>query len=384
VKELDADQRLVLGRARLRALRSRPYFASVLLALRPWSLPGLGTVGVDATANLYIDFDSFGSWTEDVRAGVLVHEIGHLLRGHHERASRLGADVDRVRWNIAADIEINDDINLPLPGEVVVAKDFGVRPNQLAETNYYDLEGHDFEGWEHIECGGCVDGLPRPWERSSRGGLTAAELDAIRRKVAQDACALGAGMVASGDRRWAEATLRSTVDWRSLLRAGIGSSGRGSGSSHWTFRRPSRRRRLGPGVILPSTFSPQQHIALVVDTSASMSDHDLALVAAEADAICRSVPGSKVRLVSCDVVATDEGDLRSGRPLRLTGGGGTDMVVGIELALQGRPSASVIVVATDGYTSWPDDLPVGRTFIALLVGKDAPAPPEWVHSIVVT
>lgn len=378
---LDRQDQKLLERARLQAMRHRPYFASALLALRPVPLAGLGTVGVDARANLYIDFEVFAAWTEDERAGALVHEVSHLLRQHHDRAQRLGPPFDRRRWNIAADAEINDELCLPLPNGVITPQDLGLEPNQLAETYYLDLEARALDGAGSVDCGGCADGIRRAWESAAGDGLTPAELGAIRRHVAEAVRNSPPGGVARGDRRWAEALKQSRVNWRSALRAAVASAGRRPGSTHWTYRRPSRRRRAGDGVLLPSTYTPEQRIAFVVDTSASMSEDDLSAVAVEAIAILRSFPGAKVRIISCDNDATDEGDLRDGRSLRLTGGGGTDVTAGIDLASAIQPRPSVIVVATDGLTPWPRASTSGPALVALLVGEAAPSPPDWIRAI---
>ena len=69
----------------------------------------------------------------------------------------------------------------------------------------------------------------------------------------------------------------------------------------------------------------------------------------------------------------------------LAGGGGTDMRVGIERALQGADRPNVIIVLTDGYTPWPAE-PVTCRVIAALVGGTAgsleyPNPPGWVEIV---
>ena len=50
-----------------------------------------------------------------------MHEVGHLVRAHAERADALDADHDHERWNVA-DAAINDDLvvaGVPLPAGVV-------------------------------------------------------------------------------------------------------------------------------------------------------------------------------------------------------------------------------------------------------------------------
>jgi hypothetical protein len=46
-----------------------------------------------------------------VVSSILVHEVWHLLRKHHQRAARLGInESNALDWNIATDCEINDDL----------------------------------------------------------------------------------------------------------------------------------------------------------------------------------------------------------------------------------------------------------------------------------
>lgn len=124
--------------SRLRACQKWPYTSSALLALVPVERPGMGTFGVDAYWRLYYDPAVLNDWTCPETAGVLLHEVCHVIRNHARRfANVLGFDPDKVLndpstsaetiinimhlakvWNIAADCEINDDLveqKIPLP-----------------------------------------------------------------------------------------------------------------------------------------------------------------------------------------------------------------------------------------------------------------------------
>ena len=49
--------------------------------------------------------------TRRVVSSILVHEVWHLLRKHHQRSARLGINESNApAWNIATDCEINDDL----------------------------------------------------------------------------------------------------------------------------------------------------------------------------------------------------------------------------------------------------------------------------------
>jgi hypothetical protein len=63
--------------------------------------------------------------------------------------------------------------------------------------------------------------------------------------------------------------------------------------------------------------------------------------------------------------------VRRVQELRLVGGGGTDMRVGIEVAESSRPRPDVIVAMTDGYTPWPEEPTRGR-LAAAVIGQDRP------------
>jgi hypothetical protein len=95
-----------LQAARLRLLTERPYLATALYSLVPVERRGLGTLAVDKWWRLYFDPEAVTTWDVRELAGVLYHEVTHLLRAHHERFEH----ADRETANVAADIEINDDI----------------------------------------------------------------------------------------------------------------------------------------------------------------------------------------------------------------------------------------------------------------------------------
>src|SRR6188472_4269489 len=75
-------------------------------------------------------------------AGVWVHEVSHLLRDHHGRSDRLARERgltgpgERLRMNIAADCEINDDAygdGLVEPAGAVTPASLGSQAGELME-----------------------------------------------------------------------------------------------------------------------------------------------------------------------------------------------------------------------------------------------------------
>jgi predicted metal-dependent peptidase len=127
-----------LQAARHRLLHQRPYLASALYSLVPVERRGLGTLAVDRWWRLYFDPEAVATWDVKELAGVLYHEVTHLLRAHHERFEH----ADKETANVAADIEINDDIRaerVQLPEGALYPETFGFPEGLLAEEYYSRL-----------------------------------------------------------------------------------------------------------------------------------------------------------------------------------------------------------------------------------------------------
>ena len=104
VRALNADEARLLTAARLVAVEHAPYLAHALFSTQPVAAEGLGTFAVDRGWRLYVDPATLVGWGPTLAGGVLVHEVGHLVRAHAERADALGADYDHERWNLAGDV----------------------------------------------------------------------------------------------------------------------------------------------------------------------------------------------------------------------------------------------------------------------------------------
>jgi predicted metal-dependent peptidase len=57
----------------------------------------------------------------------------------------------------------------------------------------------------------------------------------------------------------------------------------------------------------------------------------------------------------------------------MKGGGGTDMGAGIEAAMEERIKPDVLIVITDGMTSWPENPPKAK-LICCMVNEEAEGP----------
>jgi predicted metal-dependent peptidase len=377
-----------LAAARLWAATKFPYLATGVFGAAVIPEPGSGTISVDDSWRMHADPALAATWTPAELGSVLIHHVCHLLRTHGERAVAAGVGPDDARtWIRAADAEINDDLvpaGLNLPGKPFLPQDLGAADGLLAEQYFANGSASRSDDW--LECGSGADGQPRDCDCPD--GLAAWQAELLRRQVAQDviAHAKRAGTVPAGLLRWAEQVLTPKVNWRRLLAAELRRAvSMVSGAVDYTYRRPSRRSSVAGDVVLPALRRPVPEVAVVCDTSGSMSDELLAMALAEVEGLLRSLGMARqLRVLACDTAVAPAQRVTSARQVSLVGGGGTNMGAGIAAAAALRPRPSVCVVLTDGYTPWPPAAPKGMRVVVGLLGAGAPAAPAWARAVIVT
>jgi predicted metal-dependent peptidase len=363
-------------------------------------------VSVDESWRMRADPELTANWTAAQLGSVLVHHVCHLLRTHGERAQGAGVRPDEAGdWVRAADAEINDDLvaaGLDLPGRPVLPRDLRAADGLLAEQ-YFDAirrvradgeagagnqarsvpSGAGEAAGRWLDCGSGADGMPRAGQ--GEGGLPRWQADLLRRQVAQDVIAHSKqpGTVPAGLLRWAEEVLAPKVNWRAVLAAEVRRAvAEVSGAVDYSYRRPSRRSAVSGPVVLPALRRPVPEVAVVCDTSGSMTDDLLAMVLAEVEGLLRALGlARQVRVLACDTAVAPAQRVSSARQVQLVGGGGTDMGAGIGAAAALRPRPAVTVVLTDGYTPWPAKAPKGMRVVVGLLGDQAPDAPSWARAV---
>lgn len=397
----------ILQAARVRCGQKRPYLSSLLFRLTPVARPGLGTMAVDKYGRLYFDPDV--KWTVEQSATALYHECSHLLRDHPGRAENLGIQPENHQaWNVCADMEINDDIEAEgeadWPFPPCLPKNFQERDGDFAEEYYSRLPrtnmpnpnsaGQDQSAPGAGKCGG-ASGTPQPWEegapagaggtKDATPGLSPAEMDAVRHKVAADVRehARSRGTTPGWLQEWATTILEPKVDWRKVLRSVVRHAMADiAGMVDYSYNRPSRRQSSVPQVVLPTLRQPVPNIAVVVDTSGSMSNEDLATVLGEINGVLKQC-GQKngVEAIVCDAAVHSARRVFKAEQIIIEGRGGTDMRLGIEAAARRPLKPHAIIVLTDGETPWPDAPLAGIRVVAAIVGKGRAEAPEWIKVV---
>jgi predicted metal-dependent peptidase len=237
------------------------------------------------------------------------------------------------------------------------------------------------------------------------GGLAPAATDAekVRVRVAtasqiRDYAAKHPGTTPGGLVEIAEAVLApSKLRWRQVLSSAIRRAvaiRQGDFDATWSRRnrrRPSVELAPGRNVVVPGTFSPVPTLAVVRDTSGSMSESELSEVAIEVEGIAKQI-GIRNDLLKVIDTDTDVHVVRKYTGAQslteVVGRGGTNMVIGIEYALSMKPAVNAVVVITDGYTAWPQERPRNSVpVVACIVGSGACSVaeqvPDWITKVVV-
>ena len=396
---ISAETKIQAGR--LLAKDAAPYLSAALWSLVPFPWPGLGQfayMALDEKYRLFYDPKTVeGDLEPKEIAAAILHEVSHLLREHCARIRAIAPD-NHSKGNVAADLAVNPDLKdlkngLKLPEGALWPATFGLEDGLTLEEYYHKLPSKPNKGGKgkngpgNGNCGGCA-GNPSEAEKAAQkaadaegiGGKEKGERSLVERQVAEDIRAQNEkrrGTVPGSWERWAEEVLGpAKVDWRRELRAAIRSClAARAGQVDYTFQRPSRRQQCVRGAVLPGMHAPVPDATVVVDTSGSMSNHQLSEALAEVGGVLRAA-GGPVRVLSCDAAIQSCQEVWTPRQVKLKGGGGTSMAEAVRHCSRLRPPVSTLIVVTDGLTDWPAQEDCGRMRVVwAIVGPEKARPP---------
>ncbi len=397
-----------------------PYLATAVYALVPVVSDSVSSLTVDIQWRLYVD----EAWllAADVPdiARELAHLTLHLLADHGSRAQDVGVTWrTSAAWVRATDATIAEllDAEAALgtgvsaapgravgaphgPHELTLPAALGLDPGRSTEEHFARLSGlpassspgddfpddGDLGAGRDDTCGSGCDGHARSYEvvGEAIGGIDEHAARLIRERVAVEFRGRSTvrGSTPGEWERWVSRVLEPVVEWRQVLHAAVRRGmGWAAGQTDYSYARPSRRQSASPDVVLPSMRRPVPRVAVVVDTSGSVDDGLLAQALGEVDGVLRSlaVGDGQVTVLAVDAAVQAVSTVRSARDVRLGGGGGTDMELGIAAALETRPRPDLVVLLTDGETGWPRR-PTPVPLVAVILGRlraELPPTPPW-------
>ena len=401
--------------ARAYAAEKLAWFAPALFQCRLILTERIQIAAIDKHYNIYwnpnaikeiVDNGNGATDTIPQIAFIWVHEIAHVLRQHADRSAELNAN--HQLWNIAADLEINDGewkgLQMPKIFPGLLPKKYNLPNGQLAEWYYYEIQDNQNLQQQILrniggkwDEGSGIHNNARPWEEDSgRQQLHPIDLEITNRSVAskmQEARKHYGNFPGSWE-VWIEEVLHSKIDWKKILTHRMSTAiAIGIGLRvDYTFSRPSRRQSVYHPIITPSfSGSRSGNIAIVVDTSGSMGGRELGQAVGEVGKVLEDFK-LPVTVIPCDAEAYEPIVLRKPsdrfKVQQLKGGGGTNMIAGIEAALNLKPSPDSILVLTDGYTPYPS-VPYKTPVIFGIIKWDAnyqtpvPSSPPWSKMAVI-
>lgn len=417
------DAALAMDAARMRLNHERGYLRAVLWAMRIVPAEGIGTMAMSKDAVIYYDLAEVPNLSLEARVLMLYHEVGHWMRRHYDRMA--GFD-DTERAGIAAELElqgdleaeVNRDRNLEWPPRGYIAPGkppFEDMPRGKLAEEYYRLleekqqkpsggrkgkqkqQGQQRQGQGQPQGegqmppqGSVSDGRWKDWEQQDHPeGITEAQGRLIARKLAQDIeeavkreeSQRGIGSVPAWVKRWAELQLSSKVPWHKILDRWIRQAiGHTLGFSDYDFRMPNRRAALS-GLILPGLVKPVPRIAVILDTSGSMSNRQVGLALAEIGGVLRAMGMMEgVWVLATDAEAHTCQRVFNAKRVELVGGGGTILESGIARAMKLRPRPEIVIVISDCHNYWADSKPARATIVVVRVGTGKA--PMWADKVI--
>lgn len=376
-----------ISRARTRLLMLTPFFGHLALKLRPRAAEagdGVDTAAVAVDGTLVVSEPWAKTLTDAHLAGLLAHEVLHVALGHFERGKELG----ELIWGRATDYSINLLIEelvadlqegpLQLPPDALLDWGYAGLTSEEIADRLLDAPHEHFDRDMRVDLAESDDGLA-----AARGEVAAAERLRAEWRVALVAAAR-AHEAARGDlpesirRLVGDVVGPAKLDWRTQLSVWIGEHGR---RTDWTYMRPSRRSESA-GVLLPSLRRPTApEVAVLVDTSGSMSAERLREALSEIGGICGDL-GIGVRVLVVDAELHDDLQVDDAIELvdRLVGGGGSDLRPAFA-RLRDDGFTGVVVAITDGATSVPAVMPENLRAVLWVVREGDPVPTTAYGSV---
>lgn len=395
------DTDIKLAAARTRLILDKPFLGALVMRL-PMKAADPAWCKTTATDAKHFYYNK--QFIDDLSLAqtqfILAHEALHCALSHFARRQH------RVkhRWDLACDLAINpiliNDGLSPTPDTLYDSQFDGmtaeeiypsIEDNDERETedqHVYDNEqtsqqnnpqqqntkqgggersddpqqgGGDQQKDEQQQAGGGraelddkAGGAPQPQP------LTQDERDALnvqwqQRLAGAAQLAMQAGKMGEAMARLVDHLLQPQLPWRMLLARYM----TGIARDDYSFQRPSRREGAA---ILPSLRSNQIDVAIVLDTSGSISEAEIGEFVSEVDAI-KGQMRARISLYACDdKLGADQPWLFEAWetfsvPDNLPGGGGTDFRPAFDFIRRRGRQPDLLVYFTDAEGTFPDSEP---------------------------
>lgn len=389
--KLTSADRVVRGRVGL--LLDNPFFGTIVVHLRMVEVerdhPVITTFATDGIS-LFFNPAFADTLSAKEIEGVLAHEVMHIVLLTH---TRLGSRNPKV-WNEATDYAINlilVESKFALPkGCLLDSKYTGWAAEKIYEhlmDNPDEQQGEGAGGWNvgsvmPAGSGGKDGESPEGTQVLSASDVKQMEADAKSQTQAASLAAKKAGKMGKNIEQLIEALHAPKANWREILQRFI----RAQAFNDWDFARCHTRMLHSYGVITPVIGGETVgDLALIVDTSGSVSNTELSQFAGEISDILDNYD-CKVTVIYCDTkVGRVEEFTQDDMPLvlKVVGRGGTKLKPAFDYVTNELPDATAIICYTDSELYDWDQISCPEIPALMACSSKTPArnTPSWIEVV---
>lgn len=319
----------------------------------------------------YVNPEFIASMTKAEVAFVICHELEHLIRGHLIR------DIDQFDHlelaNIAADMTIHGfeshpkigirsregQPQIPMRQKLVWVPDKWDE-NLTMEAYYKKLLKDKQNGWREFKMGQLLDDH-ESWTEQEIQGLGTGDQSIMRQMVDEFVKDIinsqGMGKCPGHWESCIKKTTESQLPWQKILKKYVSRAIKKTTKKAPSSLRRSRRYNWFGAPGHKPRISNSHRVAIVVDTSGSVSDDLLEHFFGEIDAITEHA--------SLDVLLWDAefqgfySDYRARdwkNRVKMKGRGGTDMAAPVYWLRDNNIKANCYIILTDGFCLWPEEI----------------------------
>jgi len=341
---MNAEKKLIKARAGL--VLSSPFFASIALHFKLEEDKQCETAYTDSVILGY-NPEFIESLSDAEVKAVICHEVLHIAMMHPFRRNKREPE----KWNIACDYAIN---------QIVKDAEFILPQGALLESRFKDMESEVIYSKlpEQIQLPAKAvligDVKDYKQDMSNKESLPAAQQEKNWKITLTSAAAIAKaqGKLPGGLDRMIQEVLTPKLSWQEILSGFVTQNAR----NDYNWKQPNKRY-IHSGLYLPDLNVPDLGtIAVIIDTSGSVSQKELSIFTSELRAILTIYTGTEIKVIYVDtkVVHTETVNIYD-LELHAKGGGGTDFKPGFEYIEKEQKMPSCVIYFTDGWCrSFPD------------------------------